>query len=136
MDNPLRAALKVFDAAVRGAFDIVAAFWRPLLRQPEKQEPPVIERTKAPAPAEEEPPRPIKRRQRSKPLPRKPTVEKKLEPAIRPERSLKEEQELEREERAQKTERLRKLRLQKQAANAKKNSSANGSGEAPRASKE
>jgi hypothetical protein len=30
MDNPLRAALKTFDAAVRGAFDIIAAFWRPL----------------------------------------------------------------------------------------------------------
>ena len=32
MDNPLRAALKAFDAAVRGAFDIVAAaaaLWPP-----------------------------------------------------------------------------------------------------------
>jgi len=129
MGNPLRAALKTFDAVVQGAFDIVAAFWRPLLRQPEKQEPPVIERTKAPAPTEEEPPRPIRRRQRSKPLPRKPTVETKLEPAIRPKRSLKQEQELEREERAQKTERLRKLRLEKQAAaNQKKNPSNNGRG--------
>jgi len=49
MDNPLRAALKIFGAAVRGALDMVAAFWRPLLRQPEKQKPPVIERTKAPS---------------------------------------------------------------------------------------
>jgi hypothetical protein len=131
MDNPLRAALKVFDAAVRGAFDIVAAFWRPLLRQPEKQEPPVIERTKAPAPTEEEPPRPIRSRQRSKPLPRKPTAETKLEPATRPKRSVKEDLELEREERAQKTERLRKLRLEKQAAaNQKKNPSSDGRGEA------
>jgi hypothetical protein len=131
MDNPLRAALKVFDAAVRGAFDIVAAFWRPLLRQPEKQEPPVIERTKAPAPTEEEPPRPIRSRQRSKPLPRKPTAETKLEPATQPKRSVKEDLELEREERAQKTERLRKLRLEKQAAaNQKKNPSSDGRGEA------
>ena len=137
MDNPLRAALKIFDAAVRGAFDIVAAFWRPLLRQPEKQEPPVIERAKATAPTEQEPARPIRRRQRSKPLPRKPTVETKLEPATRPKRSLKEEQELEREERAQKTERLRKLRLEKQAAaNQKKNQSNNGRGEAAGDTKE
>ena len=28
MDNPLRAALKAFDAAARGAFEIIAAFWR------------------------------------------------------------------------------------------------------------
>jgi hypothetical protein len=137
MDNPLRAALKVFDAAVRGAFDIVAAFWRPLLKQPEKQEPPAIEHTKAPAPAEEEPPRTIRRRQKSKSLPRKPTVEKNLEPAIRPKRSVKEDLELEREEQAQKTERLRKLRLEKQAAaNQKKNPSNNGRGKAAGAAKE
>jgi hypothetical protein len=47
MDNPLRTALKIFDAAARGAFDIAAAFWRPFLRQPERQEPPAIEHTKA-----------------------------------------------------------------------------------------
>jgi hypothetical protein len=137
MDNPLRAALKAFDTAVRGAFDIVAAFWRPLIRQPKKHEPPVIERTKAPASTEEETSPPIRRRQKSKPLPRKLTVEKKLEPATPPKRSLKEELELEREERAQKTERLRKLRLAKERASGpKKNSASNSRSKAHGAPKE
>jgi hypothetical protein len=88
MDNPLRTALKIFDAAVRGAFDMAAAFWRPFLRQPKKQESPAIEHTKAPASTEEETSPAIRRRQKSKPLPRKPTVEKKLEPATPPSAEL------------------------------------------------
>jgi len=77
-----------------------------------------------------------KRAQRPKPLRQKPAAQKKPRLARPVKRSLKEEEDLEREERTQKTERLRKLRLMKEAANNKKKNSGNGSGEAPRASKE
>jgi hypothetical protein len=127
--HPLHAALRIFNAAVRSAFDRVIgasnAFWHPWFREPEKQEVPAKQGPNTPA---EEAPQPTKRGQRRKPIPQKATVEKKPEPS--PKRSLKEELELEREERTQKTERLRKLRLAKQAAaNQKKNH--NGRGEAP-----
>jgi len=125
--HPLHAALRIFNAAVRSAFDRVIgasnAFWHPWFREPEKQEVPAKQGPNTPA---EEVPQPTKRGQRR--MPQKATVEKKPEPSTK--RSLKEELELEREERTQKTERLRKLRLAKQAAaNQKKNH--NGRGEAP-----
>ncbi len=125
--HPLHAALRIFNAAVRSAFDRVIgasnAFWHPWFREPEKQEVPAKQGPNTPA---EKVPQPTKRGQRR--MPQKATVEKKPEPSTK--RSLKEELELEREERTQKTERLRKLRLAKQAAaNQKKNH--NGRGEAP-----
>ena len=115
--HPFQAALTIFYATVRSAFETAAAFWRPWLSESEKRVPTSIE----------EAPKPTKRSPRPRPLRQKPAVEKKPQLAKPIKRSLKEEQELEREERAQKTERLRQLRLEKQAPIKNKNS-ANGSG--------
>jgi len=45
--RPLHAVPKIFNAAMRTAFEIAAAFWRPWFREREKQE--------VPAPSEEAP---------------------------------------------------------------------------------
>src|SRR6185437_11115868 len=115
--HPLHAALMIFHATVRIAFETAAAFWRPWFREPEKKEVAAREHSK---PASEEALQPTKREQKA--------TEKKPEAPIK--RSFTEEQELEREERIQKTERLRKLRLAKEAADREKNPSNNDCDEA------
>jgi leucyl aminopeptidase (aminopeptidase T) len=117
VQHPLHAALMIFHATVRTAFETAAAFWRPWFREPEKKDVAAREQSKA---ASEEAPQPTKREQEA--------TEKK--PKAPTKRSLKDEQELEREDRAQKTERLRKLRLAKEAADREKNPSSNGRDEA------
>ena len=123
VQHPLHAALMIFHATVRTAFETAAALWRPWLREPEKKDVAAKQHSKA---AFEEAPQPTKREQEA--------TEKK--PKAPTKRSLKDEQELEREDRAQKTERLRKLRLAKEAADRKKNPSSNGRDEAQHAIKE
>ena len=146
VQHPLHAALMIFHATVRTAFETAAAFWRPWFREPEKKDVAAKEHSKAasqeaPQPTkreqeatEKKPKAPIKRAQRTKPLTQEATLEKKPKAPIK--RSLKDEQELEREERAQKTERLRKLRLAKETADPEKNPSSNGHNEAQPAIKE
>ena len=146
VQHPLHAALMIFHATVRTAFETAAAFWRPWFREPEKKDVAAREQSKAaseeaPQPTkreqeakEKKPNAPIKRAQRPKPLTKEATMEEK--PKAPTKRSLKDEQELEREDRAQKTERLRKLRLAKEAADRKKNPSSNGRDEAQHAIKE
>ena len=133
VQHPLHAALMIFHATVRTAFETAAAFWRPWFREPEKKDVAAREQSKAaseeaPQPTkrereakEKKPKAPTKRAQRPKPLTKEATMEKK--PKAPTKRSLKDEQELEREERAQKTQRLRKLRLAKEAADREKNPS-------------
>ena len=123
VQHPLHAALMIFHATVRTAFETAAAFWRPWFREPEKKDVAARQHSKA---ASEEAPQPTKREQEA--------TEKKPEAPTK--RSLKDEQELEREDRAQKTDRLRKLRLAKEAADREKNPSSNGRDEAQRAIKE
>jgi hypothetical protein len=146
VQHPFHAALMMFHATVRTAFETAAAFWRPWFREPEKKDVAARQHSKAvsePAPqptqreqeaTEKKPKAPIKRAQRPKTLTQEATMEKK--PKAPTKRSLKNEQELEREDRAQKTERLRKLRLAKQAADREKNPSSNGRDEAQHAIKE
>jgi len=146
VQRPLHAALMIFHATVRTAFETAAAFWRPWFREPEKKDVAAREQSKAaseeaPQPTkreqeakEKKPNAPIKRAQRPKPLTKEATMEEK--PKAPTKRSLKDEQELEREDRAQKTERLRKLRLAKEAADREKNPSSNGRDEAQHAIKE
>jgi hypothetical protein len=142
--HPLHAALMIFHATLRTAFETAAAFWRPWFREPEKKEVAAREQSKATSKealqtkreqkaTEKKPKAPIKRAQRPKPLTQEGTTEKKPKAPIK--RSLKDEQELEREERIQKTERLRKLRLTKEAADREKNPSGNGCDEAQHAIK-
>ena len=131
--HPLHAALMIFHATLRTAFETAAAFWRPWFGEPEKKEVAAREQSKATSKevlqpikreqkaTEKKPKAPIKRAQRPKPLTQEGTTEKKPKAPIK--RSLKDEQELEREERIQKTERLRKLRLTKEAADREKNPS-------------
>ena len=145
VQHPLHAALMIFHATVRTAFETAAAFWRPWFREPEKKDVAGRQHSKAaseaaPQPtkreqeaAEKKPKAPIKRAQRPKTLTPEATMEKPKAPT---KRSLKDEQELEREDRAQKTERLRKLRQAKEAADRKKNPSSNGRDEAQHAIKE
>jgi len=142
VQHPLHAALMIFHATVRTAFETAAAFWRPWFREPEKKDVAPRQHSKAaseevPQPTkreqeatEKKPKAPIKRAQRSQGA----TMEKK--PKAPTKRSLKDEQELEREDRAQRTERLRKLRLAKEAADREKNPSSNGREEAQHAIKE
>ena len=130
VQHPLHAALMIFHATVRTAFETAAAFWRPWFREPEKKDVAARQHSKAaseeaPQPtkreqeaAEKKPKAPIKHAQRPKTLTQEATMEKKLKAPTK--RSLKQEQELEQEERAQKTERLRKLRLAKEAGDRKK----------------
>jgi hypothetical protein len=144
--HPLHAALMIFHATLRTAFETAAAFWRPWFREPEKKEVAAREQSKATSKealqptkreqkaTEKKPKPPIKRAQRPKPITQEGTTEKKPKAPIK--RSLKDEQELEREERIQKTERLRKLRLTKEAADREKNPSSNGCDEAQHAIKE
>jgi len=146
VQHPLHAALMIFHATVRTAFETAAAFWRPWFREPEKKDVAAREQSKAaseeaPQPTkreqeakEKKPNAPIKRAQRPKPLTKEATMEEK--PKAPTKRSLKDEQELEREDRAQKTQRLRKLRLAKEAADREKNPSSNGRDEAQHAIKE
>jgi hypothetical protein len=134
--HPLQAALMIFHATVRTAFETAAAFWRPWFREPEKKDVAARQHSKAvsePAPqptqreqeaTEKKPKAPRKRAQRPKTLTQAATMEKK--PKAPTKRSLKHEQELEREDRVQKTERLRKLRLAKEAADREKSPSSNG----------
>lgn len=123
VQHPLQAALMIFHATVRTAFETAAAFWRPWFREPEKKDVAARQHSKA---ASEEAPQPTKREQEA--------TEKK--PKAPTKRSLKDEQELQREDRAQKTERLRKLRLAKEAADREKNPSSNGRDEAQHVIKE
>jgi len=144
--HPLQAALMIFHATVRTAFETAAAFWRPWFREPEKKYVAARQHSKAaseeaPQPTkreqeatEKEPKAATKRAQRPKILTQEATMEKQPKAATK--RSLKDEQELEREDRAQKTDRLRKLRLAKEAADRKKNPSSNGRDEAQHAIKE
>jgi type IV secretory pathway VirB10-like protein len=131
VQHPLLVALRIFDVAVRTAFDTAVTFWTLWSGKREKQEAPARQQQsnapseQAPQPinrdqatAEEKKPKaPIKRARSRKPLAQGATVEKP--PKAPTKRSLKREQELEREERAQKTERLRKLRLAKEAGEKK-----------------
>jgi hypothetical protein len=145
VQHPLHAALMIFHATVRTAFETAAAFWRPWFREPEKKDVAARQHSKAASEAapqpikreqeatEKKPKAPIKRAQRPKTLTQEATMEKPKAPT---KRSLKDEQELEREDRAQKTERLRKLRLAKEAADREKNPSSNGRDEAQHAIKE
>jgi len=144
VQHPLHAALMIFHATVRTAFETAAAFWRPWFREPKKD---VAARQHSKAASEEaphptkreqeatekKPKAPLKRAQRPKTLTQEATMEKKLKAPTK--RSLKDEQELEREDRAQKTERLRKLRQAKEAADRKKNPSSNGRDEVQHAIK-
>jgi hypothetical protein len=145
--HPFLAALKMFEAAARSAFDTAAAFWRPWSGRREKQEA-AAKQQQSNAPSEQarqpikrdqevtvrkEPKAPTKRAKSPKPLVQEAMVEKT--PKAPTKRSLKQEQELEQEERAQKTERLRKLRLAKEAADRKKNPSGNGRDEGQHAIK-
>lgn len=146
LKHPLHAALIIFHATVRTAFETAAAFWRLWFREPEKKDVAARQHSKAasaeaPQPTkreqeatEKKPKAPIKRAQRPKTLTQEATMEKK--PKAPTKRSLKDEQELEREDRAQKTERLRKLRLAKEAADREKNPSSNGRDEVQHAIKE
>jgi hypothetical protein len=141
VQHPLHAALMIFHATVRTAFETAAAFWHPWFREPEKKERSKAASEEAPQPTKSEqkatektPKAPIKRAQRPKPLSQEARMEKKPKAPIK--RSSKDEQELEREERTQKTERLRKLRLAKEATDREKNSSSNGRDEAQHAIKE
>ena len=109
--HPLHAALMIFHARVRTAFETAAAFWRPWQHSRASSEKAL---------------QPTKREQEA--------TEKK--PKAPTKRSLKDEQELEREERAQKTERLRNLRLAEEAADREKNPFRNGRDEAQHAIKE
>jgi hypothetical protein len=132
VQHPLLVALRIFDVAVRTAFDTAATFWRPWSRKREEQEAPARQQqTNAPseqapqpinrdqeATVEKKPKAPTKRARPRKSLAQGATVEKM--PKAPTKRSAKQEQELEREERAQKTERLRKLRLAKEAGDRKK----------------
>ena len=122
VQHPLHAALKMFHATVRTAFETAAAFWRPWFREPQKKDVAAKEQSKA---VSEEAPQPTKREEKA--------TEKKPKAPIK--RSLKDEQESEREELAQKTERLRELRLAKEAADREKNPSSNGRDEAQPATK-
>ena len=127
--HPLHAALMIFHATLRTAFETAAAFWRPWFREPEKKEVAAREQSKATSKealqptkreqkaTEKKPKAPIKRAQQPN-LTQEGTTEKKPKAPIK--RSLKDEEELEREERIQKTERLRKLRLAKEAGDRKK----------------
>jgi hypothetical protein len=139
VQHPLQAALTIFHATVRTAFETAAAFWRPWFREPEKKDVAARQHSKAaseeaPQPTkreqatEKKPKAPIKRAQRPKTLTQEATMEKK--PKAPTKRSLKDEQELQREDRAQKTEHLRKLRLAKEAADRERNPSSNGRDEA------
>jgi hypothetical protein len=146
LKHPLHAALMIFHATVRTAFETAAAFWRLWFREPEKKDVAARQHSKAasaeaPQPTkreqeatEKKPKAPIKRAQRPKTLTQEATMEKK--PKAPTKRSLKDEQELEREDRAQKTERLRKLRLAKEAADREKNPTSNGRDEVQHAIKE
>ena len=103
--HPLRAALMIFHAMVRTAFETAAAFWRPWFREPEKKDVAAREQSKiaseeAPQPTkrkqeatEKKPKASIKRAQPPKPLTQEATMEKK--PKAPTKRSLKDEQELE-----------------------------------------
>jgi hypothetical protein len=146
VQHPLQAALMIFHATVRTAFETAAAFWRPWFRESEKKDVAARQHSKAASEAtpqpikreqkatEKKPKAPIKRAQRPKTLTQEAKMEKK--PKAPTKRSLKEDQELQREDRAQKTERLRKLRLAKEAADREKNPSSNGQDEAQHAIKE
>src|ERR1044072_9504088 len=124
VQHSLHAALMIFHATVRTAFETAAAFWRPWFREPEKKDVAARRHSRAPSePApqptqreqeamEKKPNAPSKRAQGPKTLTQAATMEKK--PKAPTKRSLKHEQELEREDRVQKTERLRKLRLAKE----------------------
>jgi hypothetical protein len=140
VQHPLQAALMIFHATVRTAFETAAAFWRPWFRVAARQHSKAASEA-APQPTkreqeatEKKPKAPIKRAQQPKTLTQEATMEKKTRAPTK--RSLKDEQELEREDRAQKTERLRKLRLAKEAADREKNPSSNGRDEAQHAIKE
>ena len=58
--HPLHAALMIFHATVRTAFEAAAAFWRPWFREPEKKDVAARQHSKA---ASEEAPQPSKREQ-------------------------------------------------------------------------
>ena len=102
--HPLLAALMIFHATVRTAFETAAAFWRPWFREPEKKDVASRQHSKAaseeaPQPTQREqeatekkPKAPIKRAQRPKTLTQEATMEKK--PKAPTKRSLKDEQEL------------------------------------------
>jgi hypothetical protein len=60
--HPLHAALMIFHATVRTAFETAAAFWRPWFREPEKKEVAAREHSK---PASEEALQPTKREQKA-----------------------------------------------------------------------
>src|SRR5262249_12911300 len=90
-NNSLLGALRIFDVAVRTAFDTAAAFWRPWLGKRAKQEAPARQQQsnarpeqapqsinrKQEATAEEKPKAPAKRAQSPKPLAPGATVNKK-----------------------------------------------------------
>src|SRR6185369_13305060 len=97
--HPLQAALMIFHATVRTAFETAAAFWRPWFREPEKKDVAARQHSKAasekaPQPEQEATEKkskaPTKRAQRPKTLAHEATMEKK--PKAPTKRSLKDEQ--------------------------------------------
>ena len=60
VQHPLHAALMIFHATVRTAFETAAAFWRPWFREPEKKDVAARQHSKA---ASEAAPQPTKREQ-------------------------------------------------------------------------
>jgi len=60
--HPLHAALMIFHATLRTAFETAAAFWRPWFREPEKKEVAAREHSK---PTSEEALQPTKREQKA-----------------------------------------------------------------------
>ena len=60
VQHPLHAALMIFHATVRTAFETAAAFWRPWFREPEKKDVAARQHSKA---ASQEDPQPTKREQ-------------------------------------------------------------------------
>ena len=69
VQHPLHAALMIFHATVRTAFETAAAFWRPWFREPEKKD--VAAREHSKAASEEAPSRQSASRKRRRKSPRR-----------------------------------------------------------------
>src|SRR4030042_1740945 len=65
VQHPLHAALMIFHATVRTAFETAAAFWRPWFREPEKKDVAARQHSKA---ASEQDPQPEDRAQKTERL--------------------------------------------------------------------
>ena len=77
VQHPLYAALMIFHATVRTAFETAAAFWRPWFREPEKKDVAARQHSKA---ASEEAPQPTKREQEATEKKPKATIKRAQRP--------------------------------------------------------